>query len=115
MTQPATAREAAERNAQAIMTGNLSQLMADITPDVMAQVMAMGAQAGGLSPAQMPNIESYDIEEMPPEGDAEIFQVTFHSNAGTATISASWKQVMGQWKITSVTLISAEPTPSAEG
>ncbi len=64
MTQPTTAREAAERNAQAIMTGNLSQLMADITPDVLAQVMAMGAQAGGLSPAQMPNIQGYEIREM---------------------------------------------------
>ncbi len=31
MTQPSTAREAAERNAKAIMEGNLSQLMADIT------------------------------------------------------------------------------------
>ena len=33
MTQPTSAREAADRNAQAIMSGNLSQLMADITPD----------------------------------------------------------------------------------
>lgn len=90
------------------MSGNLAQLMADITPDVMAQVMAMGAQAGGLSPAQMPNIQGYEIEEMGMEGEAEVFQVTFRSNAGTATISATWKQLMGQWKITSVTLISAE-------
>jgi hypothetical protein len=106
---PGTAREAAERNAQAIMSGNLAQLMADITPDVMAQVMAMGAQAGGLSPAQMPNIQGYELQEMGQDGDAEVFQVTFRSNVGKATISASWKQLMGQWKITSVTLISAEP------
>lgn len=115
MTQPATAREAAERNAQAIMSGNLAQLMADITPDVMAQVMAMGAQAGGLSPAQMPNIQGYEITEMGANGDAEVFHVTFRSDAGTATLAASWKQVMGQWKITAVELVSAQPAPPAEG
>ena len=109
MTQPATAREAAERNAEAIMSGNLAQLMADITPDVMAQVMAMGAQAGGLSPAQMPNIQGYEITEIGAEGDAEVFHVTFRSEVGTATIAAWWKQLLGQWKITAVSLVSAEP------
>ena len=109
MTQPATAREAAERNAQAIMTGNLSQLMADITPDVMAQVMAMGAQApAGLSITQMPNIQGYEIVDKGIQGDAEVFDVTFKSDIGSATIAASWKQVMGQWKIVSVSLVSAE-------
>jgi len=108
LTQPATAREAAERNAQAIMAGNLSQLMADITPEVMAQVMQMGAQAGGLSPAQMPNIEGYELEERGPDGDGELFHVTFRSPMGTATLAATWKQLMGQWKIVSVALVSAE-------
>lgn len=109
MTQPATAREAAERNAKAIMSGNLAQLMADITPDVMAQVMAMGTQApAGLSLASMPNIQGYEIAEKGIEGDAEVFEVAFTSDIGTATIAASWKQVMGQWKITSVSLVSAE-------
>lgn len=113
MTQPGTAREAAERNAEAIMAGNLSQLMADITPDVLAQVMAMGAQAGGLSPAQMPNIQGYDILDFGSDGEAEVFHVSFRSDAGTATIAASWKQIMGQWKMTSVSLISAEPAAPA--
>jgi hypothetical protein len=109
VTQPATAREAAERNAEAIMTGNLAQLMADITPDVLAQVMAMGAQApAGLSPANMPNIEGYEITEAGLDADAEVFHVTFRSNIGTATLAASWKQVMGQWKIVAVSLVSAE-------
>lgn len=114
MTQPTSAREAAERNAEAIKAGNLSQLMADITPDVLAQVMAMGAQAGGLSPAQMPNIQGYEIKDFGPDGDVEVFHVTFRSDAGTATISESWKQLMGQWKITSVSLISAEVAPARE-
>lgn len=109
MTQPSTAREAAERNAKAIMEGNLSQLMADITPEVLAQVMAMGAQApAGLSITQMPNIQAYDIAAKGQEGEAEVFDVTFRSDVGSATIAASWKQVMGQWKIVNVALVSAE-------
>lgn len=109
MTQPSTAREAAERNARAIMEGNLSQLMADITPEVLAQVMAMGSQApAGLSITQMPNIQGYEIADAGSNGDAEVFDVTFRSDIGTATIAASWKQVMGQWKIVHVALVSAE-------
>ena len=109
MAQPATAREAVERNAQAVMSGNLTQIMADITPEALAQMMQMGAQAGGLSPAQMPNIEGYEVEEMGTEGDAERFHVTFRSSAGTATLGTLWKQIMGQWKLTAVDLVSAEP------
>jgi len=108
VTKPATAREAAVRNAEAIVSGNLAQLMADITPDVLSQVMAMGAQAGGLSLTQMPNIQGYDILDFGTYEDAEVFHVTFRSDAGNATIAASWKQVMGQWKIVSVSLVSAE-------
>ena len=116
MTQPTSAREAADRNAQAIMSGNLSQLMADITPEVLAQVMAMGAQAGGLSPAQMPNIEGYDLKDFGPQEDGcELFHVTFRSSAGTATLGATWKQLMGQWKIVAVNLVSAEPAPPEAG
>ncbi len=108
MTQPATAREAVERNAQAVMSGNLTQIMADITPEALAQMMQMGAQAGGLSPAQMPNIEGYEVAEMGMEGDAERFRVTFRSSVGTATLGTSWRQIMGQWKLTAVELVSAE-------
>ncbi len=110
MAQSASAREAVERNAQAVMSGNLTQIMADITPEALAQMMQMGAQAGGLSPAQMPNIEGYEIEEKGADGDAEVFHVTFRSSMGTATLGSSWKQIMGQWKLTAVELISAEMT-----
>lgn len=116
MTEPGSAREAAERNAQAVMTGNLSQVMADITPEALTQMMTLGAQAGGLSPAQMPNIEGYEIAEMGETGDGgQLFQVTFRSSVGTATLGATWKQVMGQWKIAKVELVSAEPAPGAGG
>ena len=54
--EPGSVQEAAERNAQAVMTGNLAQLMADITPEALTQMMTLGAQSGGLTPGTMPGI-----------------------------------------------------------
>ena len=109
MTQPGTAHEAAERNAQAILSGNLAQIMADITPEALAQVMALGAEAGGLAPTTMPNIQRYELLDFGPDGDVHLFHVKFVSDAGTATLAASWKLIMGQWKVVAVSLVSAEP------
>ncbi|HEX6030847.1 MAG TPA: hypothetical protein VFY90_05395 [Tepidiformaceae bacterium] len=115
---PATAREAAERNAAAVVAGNFSQVMADITPEALTQMMQMGAAAGGLSPTQMPNISGYELSDAgkTDDGEGERFHVTFVSSVGRATLEATWQQVMGQWKIVGVTLVSAEPAPpAAEG
>ena len=106
-----TAREAAERVAQAVVAGNIAQLMGEITPEALTQMMQMSAAAGGLSPAQMPNIEGYKIQEIGPDGDAEVFHLTFTAAVGKATLAASWKQIMGQWKIAAVSLVSAEAAP----
>ncbi len=106
-SEEGSAREAAERNAQAVMTGNLAQVMSDITPEALTQMMQLGA-SGGMSPATMPNITGYTLNEMGQDGDGHLFHVTFHSAAGSATLAATWKQIMGQWKITAVALVSAE-------
>lgn len=114
MTEPSPAREATERTANAVMSGNLAQVMADLTPEALGQMMTLGSAAGGLSPAQMPSIDGYEIEELGPEGDGEAFHITFRSPVGTATLKATWKQLMGQWKVTAVSLVSAEAAPSEE-
>jgi hypothetical protein len=113
--EPGTAREAAERNAEAVMTGNLSQVMADITPEALAQMMQLGAQAGAMSPASMPSIEGYEISEMGEDADGQVFQMTFRSPIGRATVAMTWKQIMGQWKIAAVALVSVEPTTGEAG
>jgi hypothetical protein len=107
-----SAREAAERSAQAVMTGNLAQLMADITPEALTQLMQLGAaaSAGGLSITSMPSMTGYELTELGPDGDAEVFQATFSSSAGTATLATKWKQILGQWKITEVAVVSAQIT-----
>lgn len=114
---PASAREAAERNAEAVVAGNFSQIMADITPEALTQMMQMGASAGGLNPAQLPNISAYAIAEagQTEDGEGEIFQVAFTAAAGTATLEATWRQVAGAWKITAIRLVSAEAAPTGDG
>ena len=105
---PGSAREAAERNAQAVMTGNLAQLMGDLTPEALTQMLQLAAQSGGMSPAAMPNIQGYELTELPSGDEGELFHVTFTSPQGQATLAATWKQVMGQWKITAIGIVSAE-------
>ena len=111
MTEPApgpgTAREAAERNARAVMAGNLSQLMADITPDVLLQMMQLGT-GGGLTPQTMPSITGYELTELGPDGDGDLFHAKFLSSIGTATLSAKWKLVLNQWKIVEIALVGYE-------
>ena len=104
-----SARDAAERNAQAVMAGNISQVMADITPEALTQMMQMAAANGGVSPATMPNIESYTIDDAGATDDGgQRYRVTFSATEGTATLTATWRQVLNAWKITAVELESAK-------
>jgi hypothetical protein len=106
---PGSAREAAERNAQAVMSGNISQVMADITPEALTQMMQLAAANGGVSPATMPNMESYEIEDAgQTEDGGQRYRVTFVAAEGRATLTATWRQVLNGWKITAVALESAQ-------
>ena len=114
---PAAARAAAERTAQAVLAGNLAQLMADITPEALGQLMLLGAQAqgsgAGLSLTNMPNMTGYEIKQAPAVPDGEVFHLTFHSGAGSATVATTWKQVLGQWKIAAIALVATSPATGA--
>jgi len=108
-TGPDGLREAVDRNARAVMTGNFAQIMADITPEALAQMMQQMPASGQFSLMSMPTITGYDVEAMAADGDACVYNVTFRSEAGTVTLASQWKQVLGQWKITGVQLVSLDP------
>lgn len=108
-----TAREAAERNARAVVAGDITRVMADITPEALTQMMRMGAeaQAAGIPvPTAMPGIDSYEIEPTSESADESAFRVTFRSAAGTATLATTWRRLDGRWKVAGVALVRAEPT-----
>ena len=109
MTEPAeTAREAVERNAKAIMEGNLAQLMADITPEALAEMMKMTAGQSAVSLQQLPAITGYAIEDLGEDGDVHRFDVRFESALGNVTLATGWKVLLGRWKVASASLVSAE-------
>lgn len=112
MTAPGgSPREAVERTARAVMTGNLAQVMADLAPEALAQLMQLASGAQGLSPAQLPSIDRYEVTEVA-AGDAEaIYRVAFVSSMGSATIETTWRPMLGQWKVAAVSLVSAEVSP----
>lgn len=110
-----SAREAAERNAQAVMAGNFMQLMADITPEALAGLMQMGAAAGAgaFSITSMPAITGYTLGESTVLTDAELIPATFESALGTITMVVTWKQIMGAWKIAGLTVNNISPAAGA--
>jgi hypothetical protein len=113
-----TAREAADRNAQALVAGNMMQLMMDITPEAMAGLMQMGAAAGvnpgAFSLTSMPAITGYELGESAVlDGGAELIPATFHSALGSMTIVATWKEIAGAWKIAAVTVNNIAPKTGA--
>ncbi len=106
-------REVVERNAQAVMTGNLIQLMADITPEALARLMQMAPPGGGPSLATMPAITGYEIELLEPDDDLQRYGARFTSATATASFVTVWKLVLGQWRIVDFTdvLIDGQPPP----
>jgi hypothetical protein len=100
--------DAAERAAEAVASGNLAGLMALITPEALAQVMTMGQETGGLSLAQMPQITDYTLHPAGETEDASLYDVTFNSTAGSVALRATWKNVLGQWKIAAIEVLSAQ-------
>jgi hypothetical protein len=111
--QPAgSAREAVERNAQALASGNIAVVLADVTPEAIMQMMQAAAQrgldAGAVSLASMPSVRSYEIVDAGKDGESETFHVTFVSDQGRATMGSTWKPIDGVWKIVGLEVISIE-------
>ena len=109
MAEPEGLHEIVVRNAEAVVAGNFAQIMADITPEALAQMMQMAPTDGSFSLANMPGITGYELAFMGEEGDACLYHVTFESEPGRATLGVTWKSLMGQWKITAVSVVGVEP------
>lgn len=106
---PEDLRTVVERNAQAVMTGNFMQLMADITPEALAKLMQMAPPGSGqLSITSMPPIQRYELEQLPDDGDVQQFRATFYAESATASIVTGWRQVVGQWKVVDFGAVAVE-------
>ena len=87
--------EAVTRNCQALMTGNIAQIFADMTPEAMAK---LAAQGGGAMSGGLPQLTSYDVVSRSQEGDDHLYDVRFHGQPSFG-VKARWRELDGQWKL----------------
>ena len=107
-----TAREAVERNAEAIKAGDMQRIMMDLTPEAFTKAMQMLNQQGGA--AQTPReVDSYEIEDQGVEGEDHLFQVTYRAAAGQLTMYGRWRKIGADWKIADFGIIDAQAAADA--
>lgn len=87
--------EAVTRNCQALLTGNIAQIFADMTPEAMAKLAQLG---GGAMTGAMPALTSYDVVSRARDGDDHLYDVRFHG-VPSFGVRARWREVDEQWKL----------------
>jgi hypothetical protein len=100
-----SAEDAMRRACDSIMRGDIMTALADLTPEAFQEAMVMGANITSL-----PTPQSYDFEskEQLPDG-TNRFVVRFKTSSHDVIARASWKQVGGAWKITSISAEGLQP------
>jgi hypothetical protein len=87
--------EAVTRNCQALLTGNIAQIFADMTPEAMAK---LASQGGGAMAGGMPQLTSYDIISRSQDGDDHLYDVQFRGSQNFG-VKARWREIDGFWKL----------------
>lgn len=87
---------AVQRNCEALVSGNFTQILMDLTPQAMAKFTQMAATQ--MQTGVPPKLTSYTIVSRATEGDAEVYDVRFHGDVEFG-VKAHWKQIEGLWKI----------------
>jgi hypothetical protein len=85
------------RACDAILRGDLMTAMADLSPEAFNEAMAMGANI-----AMLPLPTSYEVESGEESAGEHRFVVRFKTSAQDLVARASYRQVDGAWKITSI-------------
>ena len=87
------AREFMQLHADNATAGKIPEVMKDLTPDALQQVMPL--MAGGPNP-----IKSNSVVSRGQEGDDFIFDVTYSGEDGKSVSMREWvRQIDGTWKI----------------
>ena len=92
-----TAEDAMRRACDAILRGDLMTAMADLSPEAFNEAIAMGANI-----AMLPLPTGYEVESREEAGGEHRFVVRFRTSAQDLVARASYRQIDGAWKITSI-------------
>jgi hypothetical protein len=90
------------RACDALIAGDLFTAMADLTNEALNEAMSISA---GIT--QVPSASGYEIESHEETGGDHRFRVRFDTNQGAVIAHATWRQVDGFWKVTSLGVDSA--------
>lgn len=91
MTTKISAEETARRHGQAVVDGNMAQVMADLTPEAMAK---LGGIAGSLQ-----GVTAYEIAKHEQDGEDHVFDITYSAAAGPLTVRSRWREMGEDWKV----------------
>jgi hypothetical protein len=85
-----TVEEAVKQNCQAVLIGDLMRIMADLTPEALAALMANAGAGMGAMPA----LTSFDIQSHDVAGDDHVFKIQFKGAQDFLAV-ATWKDIGG--------------------
>lgn len=88
------AQEFMQAHADNAVAGKMQEVLADLTPEAMAQVGPL--MAGGPNPAKANSVVVFGTD-----GDDHIFDVTYTGDGGASASMREWvrKNEAGVWKI----------------
>lgn len=99
-----SAEDAMRRACDAILRGDLMMAMQDLSPEAFNEAMAMGAEITAL-----PTPHSYEVEAREEVDGEHRFVVRFKTSGRDIVARASWRQLDGLWKITSISAEGLQP------
>ena len=85
------------RACDALLAGDVFTAMQDLTLEAVNEAMSLSA---GIT--QIPSASGYTIEAHEEDGGEHRFRVSFETNQGKIEARATWRQIDGAWKVTSL-------------
>jgi hypothetical protein len=92
------AQEFMQAHADNAVAGKIPEVMKDLTPEALAQVM--GFMAGAPNP-----LKSNKVVTVSQEGDDHIFDVSYFGDGGSVSMRETVRQIDGVWKIAALTAV----------
>lgn len=92
------AQEFMQAHADNAVAGKIPEVMKDLTPDALTQVM--GLMAGAPNP-----LKSNKVVAVSQDGDDYIFDVSYFGDGGSVSMRETIRQIDGVWKIAVLTAV----------
>lgn len=89
--------EAMRSACDALLAGDVFGALGNLTTEAFNELLA-----GGASLTNLPALSSYEIESQEEEAGDHRFNVRFQTDLGEVPARATWRDIDGVWRITSL-------------